>query len=62
MQIRLEVLEAVDGPLPERDCLFKVTVCPKGGCALKVMCERLAKALRSTLESTSIAAIAASFN
>jgi Rrf2 family protein len=57
----LEVLEAVDGPLPERECLFRVTVCPKGGCALKAVCERIAKSLRSALESTSIAAIAASF-
>ena len=57
----LEVLEAVDGPLPERECLFRKTVCPKGGCALKTMCERVAKVLRSALEATSIAAVSASF-
>jgi Rrf2 family protein len=57
----LEVLEAMDGPLPERGCLFREVVCAKGGCALKVMCDRIAKSLRSALESTSIAAIAASF-
>jgi Rrf2 family protein len=57
----LEVLESVDGPLPERECLFRETVCVKGGCALKVMCERVAKAARSALVSTSIAALAASF-
>jgi Rrf2 family protein len=57
----LEVLEALDGPLPERECLFKEAVCAKGGCALKAVCERMARTLRSALESTSIAAIAASF-
>ena len=58
----LDVLELVEGPLPRRDCLFRETVCPKGGCALKVMCERVEKAVRSTLESTSVAALAASFD
>jgi Rrf2 family protein len=57
----LEVLEAVDGALPERECLFRDAVCAKGGCALKAMCERVAKAARSAFESTSIAAVAASF-
>jgi Rrf2 family protein len=57
----LDVIELVDGPLPARECLFKETVCPRGGCALKVMCERVGKAVRSSLESTTIAALAASF-
>ena len=57
----LDVIALVDGPLPERECLFKETVCPKGGCALKVMCGRVGTAIRSALESTSIAALAASF-
>jgi DNA-binding IscR family transcriptional regulator len=57
----LAVIELIDGPLPERECLFKAAVCPAAGCALKVMCERVGKALRSSLESTSIAALAASF-
>jgi Rrf2 family protein len=57
----LEVLELVDGPLPERECLFGASVCPKGSCALKVMCGKMAKSLRSALESTSISAVSASF-
>jgi Rrf2 family protein len=57
----LEVLETVDGPLPERECLFRKSVCAKGGCVLKAMCEGVAAAARSALESTSIAALAASF-
>jgi Rrf2 family protein len=57
----LEVLEAVDGPLPDRACFFGETVCSKGGCALKTMCERVTKTVRGALESTSIAAVSASF-
>ena len=57
----LDVIELVDGPLPRRDCLFKKAVCPKKGCALKLMCEKVEKSLRAALESTTIAALAASF-
>jgi Rrf2 family protein len=57
----LEVLEAVDGPLPERDCLFAKSVCARKACTLKTACARATKALREALESTSIAAVAASF-
>lgn len=57
----LEVIELVDGPLPHRDCLFKTTVCPRGGCALKELCTSVEKAVASALATTSIAAVAASF-
>ena len=57
----LDVINLVDGPLPTRECLFRKTVCPRGECALKLMCDRVEQALRSALESTSIAALAASF-
>jgi Rrf2 family protein len=57
----LEVIELVEGPLPSRDCLFAQAVCAKGGCALRVMCERVDKSVRAALESTSVAALAASF-
>jgi Rrf2 family protein len=57
----LDVLELVEGPLPARECLFRKTVCDKGGCAIKVMCERVEKAVRSAMGTTSIAALAASF-
>ena len=57
----LDVLTLVEGPLPKRECLFRKTVCPRGDCALKLMCDRVEKSLRSALESTTIAALAASF-
>ncbi len=57
----LEVIELVEGRLPSRDCLFGRAVCAKGGCALRVMCERVEKSVRSALESTSVSALAASF-
>jgi Rrf2 family protein len=57
----LEVLEAIDGPLPERECLFRDPVCPRRTCALKTACSRAAKALRDALSSTTIAAVAVGF-
>jgi Rrf2 family protein len=57
----LEVIELVVGELPRRECLFRKTVCAKGACALKVMCERVEKSVRSALSTTTVAAIAASF-
>lgn len=57
----LEVLVLVDGELPSKDCLFKEAVCPRKGCAIRVMCEKAERAFRACLETTSIAAIAASF-
>ena len=57
----LEVVEAIDGELPERECLFPKSVCAKGGCPIKTACARAGKALRSALESTTIADMAAGF-
>jgi len=57
----LEVIELMEGPLPERACLFRETVCATAGCAIKTMCERVENTLLSTLRSTSMAALAASF-
>jgi Rrf2 family protein len=57
----LDVLSLVDGPLPERSCLFREAVCATGGCALKALCAEIAISVRRALESTTIAAIAASF-
>jgi Rrf2 family protein len=57
----LEVIELLDGPLPERDCLFREAVCATGGCALRIMCGRVAASVRAALESTTIAALATSF-
>lgn len=57
----LDVVELVEGPMPDRACLFRETVCAKGGCSLKALCERVEKAVLGALRSTSIAALAASF-
>jgi Rrf2 family protein len=57
----LEVLELVDGPLPDRECLFRETVCPPAACVLQAMCAQAVLAVRETLASTSIRALAASF-
>jgi len=57
----LEVVEAVDGALPRRECLFPRPVCGKGGCPMKSACAKVEKTLRAALESTTIAAMAAGF-
>jgi Rrf2 family protein len=57
----LEIIEYLDGALPGRECFFPKAVCAAGTCALKAMCDRAEKALREVLESTTIAALAASF-
>ena len=57
----MEVMSLVDGPPPERDCLFREAVCSKGDCALKVMCDRVSLSVSETLKSTTIADVAASF-
>jgi Rrf2 family protein len=57
----LEIVEVLEGPLPERDCLFETSVCDRKGCAIKVLCRKASKAARQALESTSVAAIAAGF-
>jgi len=57
----LEIVETLDGPLPERDCLFERSVCGRGSCALRSLCQKMAKATRQALEATSVAAIAAGF-
>jgi Rrf2 family protein len=57
----LEVLEVLDGKLPERACLFDTAVCARGSCAIKAMCEKVTRTVRAALESTTIAAVSASF-
>jgi Predicted transcriptional regulator len=57
----LAVLEAIEERRPDRACLFDEAVCAAGTCGIKLMCEETEMAARRALESTSIAAIAASF-
>jgi Rrf2 family protein len=57
----LEVVEAIEGALPERDCLFPKAVCAKKGCGLMAMCERANEAVRKALETATIASMASSY-
>lgn len=57
----MEVLEALDGPLPERYCLFEKAVCASRTCGLKALCDRIENEMREALDNTSIADVAESF-
>ena len=58
----LEILELLDGPLPERACLFaERSVCGRGTCALKLLCDQTLASTRKALAETSVADLAASF-
>lgn len=57
----MKILEALDGPLPDRYCLFEKAVCISGVCAFKTLCDDVAVMLRSTLETTTVADLAAKF-
>jgi DNA-binding IscR family transcriptional regulator len=47
--------------MPERECLFEASVCERKGCALKSLCQKVSKAARQALESTSVESLAAVF-
>jgi Rrf2 family protein len=57
----LEVLELLDGALPERECLFKTSVCPRKTCALKKLSDSVAASARRVLKETTVASLAESF-
>lgn len=57
----MSVLMALDGPLPTRECLFEKAVCARGTCAFKLVCDESGRRLRSALETTSVADLAACF-
>ncbi|MGO8694821.1 MAG: Rrf2 family transcriptional regulator [Rectinemataceae bacterium] len=57
----LEVLELLDGPLPERECLFPKSVCRRKTCALKRLSDSMAASMRRVLTKTTVAALADSF-
>jgi Rrf2 family protein len=57
----LDVVVAVDGPIPTRQCLFATSVCKRGSCALKTLCEGISAKAVKVLGSTTIADVAKSF-
>ncbi|GAB6277979.1 MAG: hypothetical protein SAMD01599839_25190 [Rectinema sp.] len=57
----LDVLDALEGDLPKRECLFTRSVCRTKTCALRAFCEETDTRLRRVLAATTIAAVARSF-
>jgi Rrf2 family protein len=57
----LDVIVAVDGPIPKRHCLFAASVCRRGSCALKTLCGEISVKAVKVLGSTTIADVARSF-
>jgi DNA-binding IscR family transcriptional regulator len=57
----LGIVEALEGPLPRRECLFKTPVCGRRDCPLGTLCRDLSRATRQALESASMADIAEAF-
>lgn len=57
----LEVVTAIDGPLPARACLFPDASCTKGSCAFKVLCAEIGAKARKVLESTSLLDLSRSY-
>jgi len=58
----LEVLEALDGPLPSRYCLFEKAICVTKTCVFRALCEEVEEKMRKTLATSTIADLAASFS
>jgi Rrf2 family protein len=59
--ICMEVLEALDGPLPTRYCLFPKAVCATRTCAFHTLCVDVETILVDTLKKSTVADIAAAF-
>jgi Rrf2 family protein len=57
----LEVMELLDGPISERQCLFEKAVCENGCCSLGLLCDQVAAELIAVFGRTSIADLARSF-
>ena len=57
----MDVLVALDGPLPEHYCLFERAVCVTRQCGFKALCDDTAAKMRAALEGTTIADLARSF-
>lgn len=52
------VLEALDGPLPRRACLFERAVCATGSCPFSELCVETVARLEALLRGTSVADLA----
>jgi len=57
----LEVLEALDGPLPSRECLFGKAICVTRTCVFSTLCAEIDEKVRTTLARSTVADIARSF-
>jgi Rrf2 family protein len=58
----MDILVLLDGELPQRSCLFPKVVCDASrSCPFARLCAETARRLRSALEATSIADLAARF-
>jgi Rrf2 family protein len=58
----MEVLEALDGPLPDRYCLFEKAICGTKSCAFKTLCDEVGAKMRATFATATIADIASNFS
>lgn len=58
----LDVLEALDGPLPANYCLFAKPVCMTRTCAFHKLCVDAKPLLVDTLKKSTVADIAAAFS
>ncbi len=58
----LEVLEALDGPLPVNYCLFPKPICITRTCAFHRLCVDAKRLLVDTLRNSTVADIAAAFS
>lgn len=57
----LDVIRAIDGSEPKRQCLFPEAVCASRTCVLKVLCDEVSEKARSVFEATSVADLARNF-
>lgn len=57
----MDVLVALDGPLPEHYCLFERAVCVTRQCGFKALCDETAAKMRAALEGTTVDDLARNF-
>lgn len=57
----LDVIRAIDGAEPERQCLFPEAVCASGTCVLGSLCDEVAQKARTVLAATSVADLSRNF-
>jgi Rrf2 family protein len=57
----LDVILAIDGAEPARQCLFPEAVCASKACVLRSLCAELAEKSRTVLAATSVADLSRNF-